>query len=204
VLPLQVAARVAACPLVGDQGAVRVEPHLIDREDVGRVGNPAGGGRCTRPSARRCPTRPGPRAGGGLCACSRLAGPRHCTRPAPRAGTGPDRGIDAAVAKTGGSATQHPQPDPSRCHEPRHGALDDRSDPPAPRDPAGAAPAHEHRLAADPQHQLREPGSRPDVRRSREAIIPGRRWSAASWPALLPQPHDLGSLGEVDRLPTGR
>jgi len=40
VLPLQVPPWVAACPLVGDQIAARVEPHLIDREDVGRVGDP--------------------------------------------------------------------------------------------------------------------------------------------------------------------
>src|SRR4051794_5590755 len=40
MLPLQVAPRVAACPLVGDQVTARVEPHLVDREDVGRVGGP--------------------------------------------------------------------------------------------------------------------------------------------------------------------
>jgi len=39
VLPLQVAPWVAACPMIGKQVAVRVEPHLIDGEDVGRVGN---------------------------------------------------------------------------------------------------------------------------------------------------------------------
>jgi hypothetical protein len=40
VLPLQLAPRLAPCPLVGDQVTMVVEPHVVDGEDVGGVGNP--------------------------------------------------------------------------------------------------------------------------------------------------------------------